>query len=100
MDKLEDFTYTAENLPLVGDDVRVRPEPSRPITYGQGDPVPGPKWNGVQFYWSQALVVDATNEYGIGDPAANTVHLNIIAQTPELFMSEANYQSCINQTEE
>jgi hypothetical protein len=96
MDNVEDLVFTHDNLPSVGDDVRVRPEPSRSVTYGQGDPLPGTIIQGVQFNWATALEVVTSSENGIGDPDAGTIDLDAIAQTPELFMSEANYQSLIN----
>lgn len=96
MGNLENLVYSVDDLPSNGDDVRVRPEPSQLTTYGQGTRLPGPKLQGVQYAWAQALVVDATSENGIGDPEANTIHSDTITQTPELFMSEANYQSFMN----
>lgn len=89
---VKDFVFTNEDLPEDGADVRIRPEPTRPATYGQGNPLPGPKLQGVQFTWGQVLQVDETCANGVGTPETGKVHPSSIAQSPSLFMSEANFQ--------
>lgn len=89
---IQDYLFAQETQPEEGAHVRVRPEPVRPKTYGQGLPLKGPKLNGVVFEWSGAYVVDSNCPNGIGDAKAGKVHPNTIAQSPELWMSERNYQ--------
>ncbi len=97
---LSDYLFTLESLPLDGEDVRVRPAPSQPFIFGQGQAPSGPRLQEVQFNWSQALVVLDSCQNGIGDPDAGVIHSETIAQSPELFMSESNYQSYISKNEE
>lgn len=91
---INDFVFAQDDLPEEGANIRVRPEPVRPKVYGQGIPLTGPKLNGKVFPWSAPLVVDSSCDADcIGDPENSKIHPDAVAQNPELFMSEAQYQN-------
>ncbi len=100
MAEIQDYLFSPDDLPGEGADVRVRPEPVRAVTFGQGSPLPGPKIQGIQFVWSSPLTVDSSIGNGIGDPDKGLIHFSVVQESPELFMSETNYQEFLNSIEE
>jgi len=98
-DRIKPYLVSPDELPEDGAKVRVRPEPHRPKVYGQGAPLKGPQLNGRQFTWGQPLKVDAScdPEHSVGDPEAGCVRPMAVQESPNLFMTEKNYQKYITE---